>query len=164
EDEIRQRLVLAMVNEAARALSDRIVKRAGDVDLAMIMGTGFPPFRGGLLRWADSVGADQLVAQLHDLAARGGNRFAPAPLLTPPLVVLREGEAAERELARRVGARIVVNPAPEAGPITSIRCALDHLPRGTGGIAVLPVDHPLVEPATVEELLAAFDAHPEASV
>jgi 3-hydroxyacyl-CoA dehydrogenase/enoyl-CoA hydratase/3-hydroxybutyryl-CoA epimerase len=82
EDEIRKRLVLVMVNEAARVLADRIVKRAGDVDLAMIMGTGFPPFRGGLLRWADSVGAQQIVDQLNDLAARAGRRFEPAPLLT----------------------------------------------------------------------------------
>lgn len=87
--------------------------------------------------------------------ARGG--------CTPVLVVLREGDLAEREIARRVGARVLVNPAPEAGPVTSIRCALAEVPRGTRGIAVLPVDHPLVEPTTVEELLAAFDTHLEAA-
>lgn len=80
-DEIRRRLVLAMVNEAARILADRIVTRAGDVDLAMIMGTGFPPFRGGLLRYADSLGAPTVLGQLQDLAARHGPRFAPAPPL-----------------------------------------------------------------------------------
>ncbi|MSR35594.1 MAG: fatty oxidation complex subunit alpha [Gemmatimonadetes bacterium] len=81
-DEIRKRLMLVMVNEAARILSDRIVKRAGDVDLAMIMGTGFPPFRGGLLRFADSLGTGKVAADLGDLAARVGPRFEPAPILT----------------------------------------------------------------------------------
>ena len=89
--------------------------------------------------------------------ARGG--------CAPVFVVLREGEAAERELARRVGAQVIVNPTPEAGPITSVRCALPHAERSrAAGIAVLPVDHPLVEPGTVEELLAAFDAHDDADV
>ena len=53
EREIRGRLVLSMVNEAARVLDEGIVKRASDVDLGMIMGTGFPAFRGGLLKFAD---------------------------------------------------------------------------------------------------------------
>ena len=81
DDEIRQRLVLAMVNEAARVLSDRVVKRAGEVDLAMIMGTGFPPFTGGLLRFADELGAETVVARLRELADRVGPRFEPAPIL-----------------------------------------------------------------------------------
>jgi molybdenum cofactor cytidylyltransferase len=89
--------------------------------------------------------------------ARGG--------CAPVLVVLREGDTAERELAERVGARVIVNPTPDAGPITSVRCALAQVERSqAAGIAVLPVDHPLVEPATVEELLAAFDAHRDADV
>jgi 3-hydroxyacyl-CoA dehydrogenase / enoyl-CoA hydratase / 3-hydroxybutyryl-CoA epimerase len=81
DDEILDRLVLSMVNEAARALADRIVTGPGDVDLAMIMGTGFPPFRGGLLRYADARGLDTIVARLEALATRHGERFAPAPLL-----------------------------------------------------------------------------------
>ena len=81
DDEIRMRLVLAMVNEAARTLSDRVVKRSGELDLAMIMGTGFPPFTGGLLRFADTMGLDAIVAYLDDLANRAGARFEPAPLL-----------------------------------------------------------------------------------
>lgn len=43
-----------MINEAARCLEEQVVARPDDVDLGMIMGTGFPPFRGGLLRFADS--------------------------------------------------------------------------------------------------------------
>ncbi len=79
--EIRSRLVLAMLNEAARALEAGIVSRAGDVDLAMIMGTGFPPFRGGLLRFADTIHARIVLARLEDLENRHGPRFAPADLI-----------------------------------------------------------------------------------
>ena len=81
DDEIRMRLVLAMVNEAARTLADRVVKRAGELDLAMIMGTGFPPFTGGLLRFADTMGLEAIVAYLEDLTRRAGARFEPAPVL-----------------------------------------------------------------------------------
>ncbi len=78
---IRDRTVLAMVNEAARVLEERIVAGPGDVDLGMITGTGFPPFRGGLLRWADSLGLAEVVARLDALAGDVGPRFEPAPLL-----------------------------------------------------------------------------------
>jgi len=79
--EIRGRLVLAMVNEAARALEAGIVTRAADVDLAMIMGTGFPPFRGGLLRFADAIHPRTVLARLEGLQTRHGARFAPAELI-----------------------------------------------------------------------------------
>ena len=62
--EICDRLIDAMVNEAALALDEGVVARADDVDLAMVYGTGFPPFRGGLLRHADSVGVGTIVARL----------------------------------------------------------------------------------------------------
>jgi 3-hydroxyacyl-CoA dehydrogenase/enoyl-CoA hydratase/3-hydroxybutyryl-CoA epimerase len=78
---IRRRLVLAMVNEAARALEDGIVASAPAVDLAMIMGTGFPPFRGGLLRFADTLHPRGLLDRLHALQEVVGRRFEPAPLL-----------------------------------------------------------------------------------
>ena len=75
------RLVLAMVNEAARTLADGIAASAADVDLAMIMGTGFPPFRGGLLRYADDLGAPAVLERLEGYEAKLGIRFAPAPVL-----------------------------------------------------------------------------------
>ena len=81
EVEIRDRCVLAMVNEAARVLDDGIAAEAGSVDLAMITGTGFPPFRGGLLRYADSLGTRAVLARLQELHAAHGSRFEPAPLL-----------------------------------------------------------------------------------
>jgi 3-hydroxyacyl-CoA dehydrogenase/enoyl-CoA hydratase/3-hydroxybutyryl-CoA epimerase len=81
EQEIRIRLVVAMINEAARILEEGIVQSAGAVDLAMIMGTGFPPFRGGLLRFADSMGIADLFDHARALQGAHGARFAPAPLL-----------------------------------------------------------------------------------
>ena len=78
---IRDRSLLAMVNEAARVLEDGVASSAGDIDLAMITGTGFPPFRGGLLRWADTIGIGVVLQRLERLAASGGARFQPAPLI-----------------------------------------------------------------------------------
>ena len=78
EREIQIRLVLAMVNEAARALDAGIVGRSSEVDLAMIMGTGFPPFRGGLLRFADAIHLRVVLGHLEELEERCGTRFAPA--------------------------------------------------------------------------------------
>lgn len=64
EGEIRNRLIDAMVNEASLALEERVVERPDDVDLAMVYGTGFPPFRGGLLRHADAEGIGAIVERL----------------------------------------------------------------------------------------------------
>jgi 3-hydroxyacyl-CoA dehydrogenase / enoyl-CoA hydratase / 3-hydroxybutyryl-CoA epimerase len=81
EEEIRARLLLVMINEAAHILEEGITDSAGDVDLAMIMGTGFPPFRGGLLRFADEVHPRILLERLREYEAKHGTRFTPAPLL-----------------------------------------------------------------------------------
>ncbi len=81
ESEIRARLVLTMINEAARLLDEGIADSAADVDLAMIMGTGFPPFRGGLLRFADEIHPRTLVERLEAYEEALGPRFTPAPLL-----------------------------------------------------------------------------------
>jgi 3-hydroxyacyl-CoA dehydrogenase/enoyl-CoA hydratase/3-hydroxybutyryl-CoA epimerase len=81
EQAIRDRLFVAMINEGARVLEDRIAASAADVDLAMIMGTGFPPFRGGLLRFADTVHARALLDTIRVLESAHGPRFAPAPLI-----------------------------------------------------------------------------------
>ncbi len=72
------RMVLPMINEAAFCLEDRVVGEPGKLDLAMIFGTGFPPFRGGLLRYADAIGLGRVFARLDDLAERLGPRFTPA--------------------------------------------------------------------------------------
>ncbi|HSG50316.1 MAG TPA: 3-hydroxyacyl-CoA dehydrogenase NAD-binding domain-containing protein [Longimicrobiales bacterium] len=81
QEEIRHRLILAMINEAARILEDGVVKEAGEVDVGMIMGTGFPPFRGGLLRFADDQHPRAILEKLWELEGTLGVRFTPAPLL-----------------------------------------------------------------------------------
>lgn len=75
---IQERLILAMVNEAAVCLEDGVVREPRDVDLGMVMGTGFPPFRGGLLRYADEMGIAVLHDRLSRLADAHGERFRPA--------------------------------------------------------------------------------------
>ncbi|MGZ5477378.1 MAG: 3-hydroxyacyl-CoA dehydrogenase NAD-binding domain-containing protein, partial [Thermoanaerobaculia bacterium] len=79
--DIEQRLVLPMINEAAFCLAEGIVSSPAKLDLAMIFGTGFPPFRGGLCAYADSLGAKAVVEGLEKLAKEKGERFTPAPLL-----------------------------------------------------------------------------------
>lgn len=78
---LQERMVLAMVNEAAYCLEEAVVRQARDVDIAMVMGTGFPPFRGGLLRHADSVGVPVIVDRLSRLSGAHGARFTPSRLL-----------------------------------------------------------------------------------
>ena len=72
------RIMLPMANEAARCLDESVVASAGKLDLAMILGTGFPPFRGGLCRWADAQGLDKLGTEMERWAAKLGNRFLPS--------------------------------------------------------------------------------------
>jgi len=79
---IIDRCILLMVNEAAMALEEGMIERAEYLDMAMIMGTGFPAFRGGLLRYSDSLGAEEVVSRLKELEKVHGKRFKPAKLLT----------------------------------------------------------------------------------
>jgi 3-hydroxyacyl-CoA dehydrogenase/enoyl-CoA hydratase/3-hydroxybutyryl-CoA epimerase len=80
-DTLTERMVLAMVNEAARCVEEGIVAGAEHVDLAMIFGAGFPPYRGGVLRHADATGLSFLVDRLTALHSEKGARFAPCALL-----------------------------------------------------------------------------------
>jgi 3-hydroxyacyl-CoA dehydrogenase/enoyl-CoA hydratase/3-hydroxybutyryl-CoA epimerase len=82
DTELRDRLVLVMVNEAARCLAEKVISDPADVDFAMIMGTGWAPFRGGPLRYADSVGISNVVARLHQLRGDRRDYFAPCARLT----------------------------------------------------------------------------------
>ncbi|MDP7249888.1 MAG: 3-hydroxyacyl-CoA dehydrogenase NAD-binding domain-containing protein [Planctomycetota bacterium] len=75
--EIQDRLLLSMVNEAAACLREKVVSDPDDLDLAMIFGTGFPPFRGGLLQFADSMSPSAIVDALETLQVKHGDRFAP---------------------------------------------------------------------------------------
>ena len=76
-----ERLILPMVNEAARCLAEAIVEGPGALDLALVFGIGFPPFRGGLCRWADGLGLNTIVTRLEALAAERGPRLAPSEAL-----------------------------------------------------------------------------------
>jgi 3-hydroxyacyl-CoA dehydrogenase/enoyl-CoA hydratase/3-hydroxybutyryl-CoA epimerase len=80
-EEIIDRCVFSMVNEAARCLEEKVVETPADVDLGMIMGTGFPPFRGGLLRYADAYGVAKIVTRLEELSQKYGMRFTPSEAL-----------------------------------------------------------------------------------
>ena len=77
---ITWRLFAPMVLEATRVLEEGLVRDVRDVDLGMIFGLGFPAFRGGLLHWADTIGARQIVEQLKPLESLGA-RFEPTALL-----------------------------------------------------------------------------------
>jgi 3-hydroxyacyl-CoA dehydrogenase/enoyl-CoA hydratase/3-hydroxybutyryl-CoA epimerase len=81
DEEIVDRAVLIMVNEAARCLQEHVVEDPAQLDMAMVMGTGFAPFRGGLLRYADERGVAEIKRRLDELAERFGERFKTAPLL-----------------------------------------------------------------------------------
>jgi 3-hydroxyacyl-CoA dehydrogenase/enoyl-CoA hydratase/3-hydroxybutyryl-CoA epimerase len=81
ESHVEQRLVLAMLNEAARAVDEKVVRSPRDGDIGAIFGIGFPPFRGGPLRHLDDIGAVRAVDTLEVLAGAYGDRFSPAPSL-----------------------------------------------------------------------------------
>jgi 3-hydroxyacyl-CoA dehydrogenase/enoyl-CoA hydratase/3-hydroxybutyryl-CoA epimerase len=78
---ITDRMVFAMLNEAALAMSEGVVRTPRDGDMGAIFGIGFPAFRGGPLRELDTIGAAEVVARLEKLAAAHGSRFEPAPVL-----------------------------------------------------------------------------------
>ena len=80
-EDYRKRMIYLMINEAARCLEDGVVDEPGAIDVGMIFGTGFPPFRGGLLRYADSVGIDNIVADLERFTSEGGKQFEPCTYL-----------------------------------------------------------------------------------
>ncbi|MDD9908636.1 MAG: 3-hydroxyacyl-CoA dehydrogenase NAD-binding domain-containing protein [Ahrensia sp.] len=80
-DEIRQRLLLAMINEAADILDEGIAASAHDIDLVSVFGYGFPRWRGGLMHHADTIGAEAIVAQLNELAKEDPIAWKISPLL-----------------------------------------------------------------------------------
>ncbi|PLY02819.1 MAG: hypothetical protein C0624_07760 [Desulfuromonas sp.] len=71
------RMLYLMVNEAARCLEEEVVDSPYDVDTGMVFVIGFPPFQGGLCRWADNVGNEIIAKELDQLAEQYGERFIP---------------------------------------------------------------------------------------
>jgi 3-hydroxyacyl-CoA dehydrogenase/enoyl-CoA hydratase/3-hydroxybutyryl-CoA epimerase len=81
DEEIIDRCILMMANEAAKCLEENVVKNASYLDMAMIMGCGFPPFRGGVLKYVDSCGIENVVKKLQELNKKHGKRFEVSKLL-----------------------------------------------------------------------------------
>jgi 3-hydroxyacyl-CoA dehydrogenase/enoyl-CoA hydratase/3-hydroxybutyryl-CoA epimerase len=81
EEQMQKRMVYPMINEAARCLEEGIVERPRDVDIGMIFGTGFAPFKGGLLKYADSEGLKSVIEMLKKFETEYGERFKPAEAL-----------------------------------------------------------------------------------
>ena len=75
--DLQDRLILPMLNEAVAVLRERIVDDADLLDAGVIFGTGFAPFRGGPINYIRAAGADRLQARLGELAAHHGARFTP---------------------------------------------------------------------------------------
>jgi 3-hydroxyacyl-CoA dehydrogenase len=79
--EIVDLMLANAINEAAYMIQEGICDRPQDMDLAMIYGTGFPPYRGGVLRYADAWGLSNVYAYLLEQEAERGARFMPAKLI-----------------------------------------------------------------------------------
>jgi 3-hydroxyacyl-CoA dehydrogenase/enoyl-CoA hydratase/3-hydroxybutyryl-CoA epimerase/enoyl-CoA isomerase len=77
DEDIVARMMVPMVTELSRCLEEGIVETAAEADMALVYGTGFPPFRGGVFRWVDSIGAKAFC----DMAAKFSNLGA---LYEPP--------------------------------------------------------------------------------
>ena len=81
DEEIVQRCLYIMINEASRCLEENIVTDASIIDFAMITGTGFPAFRGGLLTYANEIGLKNILESLRKFEKEYGERFTPSNLL-----------------------------------------------------------------------------------
>ncbi len=81
DQEILRRLLFASVNEACKILEEGIAFRASDVDIMWLHGFGFPRYRGGLMYWADSIGVQDVYAQIASWHQQYGARWAPSALL-----------------------------------------------------------------------------------
>ena len=81
-DEIVERCVYALVNEGARILEEGIALRASDIDMVYLTGYGFPPYRGGPMFYADTVGLDKVLKSIEGFQkGYQGAAWKPAPLL-----------------------------------------------------------------------------------
>jgi len=89
DEEIVERCIYALVNEGARILEEGIALRASDIDMVYLTGYGFPPFRGGPMFYADTVGLDKVLSSIQRFQqGYQGAQWKPAPLLVK---LAREG-------------------------------------------------------------------------
>jgi len=110
-----------------------------------------------------AAGSSTRMGRSKALLDAGGRSFLAATVgclvaggCRPVAVVLTDGQDEEERKAVAAGAVPLPNPDPGAGPITSLRVALRALEGEAAGVALLPVDHPLVRPETVQLLVEAF--------
>ena len=80
-DDIVKRCLYIMINEASRCLEENIVTDASIIDFAMISGTGFPAYKGGLLSYANEIGLKNILDSLRQYQKEYGERFTPSNLL-----------------------------------------------------------------------------------
>jgi 3-hydroxyacyl-CoA dehydrogenase/enoyl-CoA hydratase/3-hydroxybutyryl-CoA epimerase len=88
-EEIQMRCALQMVNEALLCFGEGLLRSPRDGDVGAIFGLGFPPFRGGPLRYVDTIGAAEVLRRVRGYEMRFGPRFTPAPVLVE---MARRGE------------------------------------------------------------------------
>lgn len=81
DEELRDRLILPMINQAAKLIEEGVVIRPSDIDVVWQNGYGWPSWKGGPVYWADRVGSDQIYQRLLALEAAHGEAFKPAELL-----------------------------------------------------------------------------------
>ncbi len=81
EDEIRDRLLIAMINEAAAILDEGIAGSAADIDLVTVAGYGFPRWRGGLMHYADTLGPEKVLEKLTEFGVEDPVAWKPAALI-----------------------------------------------------------------------------------
>jgi len=81
DQDIKDRMVLSMINEASRCLAEKVIASPEYLDMALVMGTGFPPFRGGPLKYADEVGLGLIIERLKSFESAFGPRFSPSESL-----------------------------------------------------------------------------------
>ncbi|MFP6732331.1 MAG: 3-hydroxyacyl-CoA dehydrogenase NAD-binding domain-containing protein, partial [Rhodospirillales bacterium] len=81
DEEIVERIIIPMINEAANIVDEGIALRASDVDVTYVHGYGFPRYRGGLMFYADTLGLDKVLETMRRYQAEDGDAMAPAPLL-----------------------------------------------------------------------------------
>lgn len=82
DKDIVEMVFFPVVNEACRVLDEGIAVKASDLDIASIMGMGFPPYRGGIMFWADTLGANYIFERLEAWSKMYGDFFKPCSYLT----------------------------------------------------------------------------------
>ncbi|XP_059647782.1 glyoxysomal fatty acid beta-oxidation multifunctional protein MFP-a [Cornus florida] len=81
DKDIIEMILFPVVNEACRVLAEGIAVKAADLDIAAVMGMGFPPYRGGIMFWADSLGSEYICSRLEEWSSMYGEFFKPCAYL-----------------------------------------------------------------------------------